>query len=89
MYTETPTAKFLVLAPVQSAPHTVFNNNFLVLSPTESSPSSVSDEQTETESNASSDIRERSGSEASTASSFSDGFLFLGHNRSRGPSSRV
>ncbi len=89
MYTHTPTAKFLVLAPVQSAPHSVFNNNFLVLSPTESAPSSVSGEQTETESNASSHIRERSDSEASTASSVSDGFLFLGHNRPRAPGTSV
>ncbi|KAL4880170.1 hypothetical protein BJY04DRAFT_219449 [Aspergillus karnatakaensis] len=93
MYTYTATHKFLVLAPVQSAPLRVAKENkFLVLSPTESPALSPIDEQMETESTISSLARERSDSQSSsdstaqirrTVSRLPGGFLYLGHDARR------
>ncbi|KAL4787482.1 hypothetical protein BJX76DRAFT_354194 [Aspergillus varians] len=79
MYTYTPTAKFLVLAPIQSAPPPVTTSRFLVLSPIHSAPHRNED----AEGSISSHVRERSDSESSTTSRsvcrLPGGFLFLGH----------
>ncbi|EAW07350.1 uncharacterized protein ACLA_020570 [Aspergillus clavatus NRRL 1] len=84
MYTYTPTAKFLVLSPLQRTPL----NKFLVLSPTESGPEQYESSPSSASSTGASHVRDRSDSQSSTSSDSSEtgstfsldgNFLYLGH----------